>query len=195
MDKVWKTIPILDGNYEVSNDGCVRSKDKYVEKFSFLCGKNVKQFYQGKELKRTPSREGYLYVRVGHKRKKYSFQVGRLVLMAFCGMPKDGDECCHNDGNPSNNNVDNLRWDSHLNNNKDKVKHGTYKTGENHHFSKHHSFVKEAISLNLIDKKTALLLGVSNTHYYRLKKNKHEANFGTERNLLAQVNELLKVAA
>lgn len=35
-------------------------------------------------------------------------------------------ECCHNDGNPSNNIVENLRWDTHSGNMMDRTLHGTH---------------------------------------------------------------------
>ena len=41
---------------------------------------------------------------------KHREGVGRLVLMAFVGMPAEGLECCHIDGNPTNNYVGNLSW-------------------------------------------------------------------------------------
>ncbi len=39
-------------------------------------------------------------------------------------------QCCHNDGNVLNNHIDNLRWDTPSNNNRDKIKHGTRQCGE-----------------------------------------------------------------
>jgi hypothetical protein len=39
-------------------------------------------------------------------------------------------ECCHNDGNPNNNHLSNLRWDTSKNNHADKVRHGTTNRGE-----------------------------------------------------------------
>lgn len=39
-------------------------------------------------------------------------------------------ECCHNDGNPVNNRLDNLRWDTHQENQRDALRHGRRKTGE-----------------------------------------------------------------
>ena len=45
-------------------------------------------------------------------------------------------ECCHADGDPWNNNLSNLRWDTRINNSQDKFKHGTQKLGENHPMSK-----------------------------------------------------------
>ena len=50
----------------------------------------------------------------------------RLVLLAFVGECPSGMEACHNDGDPSNNNIDNLRWDTRSSNIKDQVKHGRH---------------------------------------------------------------------
>jgi len=47
------------------------------------------------------------------------------VLESFVGPCPEGMECCHNDGNPSNNFVENLRWDTRSNNQKDRESHGT----------------------------------------------------------------------
>ena len=33
----------------------------------------------------------------------------------------------------TDNRIENLRWDTHENNNKDRKRHGTYKTGKDHH--------------------------------------------------------------
>lgn len=41
-------------------------------------------------------------------------------------------ECCHNNGNASDNRLENLRWDTHYNNNQDRIRHGTYGRGESH---------------------------------------------------------------
>ncbi len=43
----------------------------------------------------------------GKKKVTYTH---RLVLAAFKGWPPEGYECNHIDGNPANNNVDNLEW-------------------------------------------------------------------------------------
>ncbi len=51
-------------------------------------------------------------------------QVHRLVLTLFKGPCPPGQEACHNDGNPQNNHINNLRWDTRLANNADKRLHG-----------------------------------------------------------------------
>ena len=54
--------------------------------------------------------------------KKYN--VHRLVLEAFVGGCPDGHEGCHNDGNPANNHLSNLRWDTPKANWEDRKRHG-----------------------------------------------------------------------
>lgn len=57
-------------------------------------------------------------------------QVHRLVLAAFVGPCPDGMEACHNDGDPSNNRPENLRWDTRVSNMADTLTHGTRNHGE-----------------------------------------------------------------
>lgn len=59
--------------------------------------------------------------------------VHRLVLEAFVGPCPEGMEGCHGDGDPTNNSLGNLRWDTATSNQLDKVRHGT-----------HHNAAKEA---------------------------------------------------
>jgi hypothetical protein len=40
--------------------------------------------------------------------------------------------CCHNNGIPNDNRVENLRWDTQVNNLKDRIAHGTENKGEQH---------------------------------------------------------------
>lgn len=67
---------------------------------------------------------GYLTVTLGGISKRY---IHRLVLEAFIGKCPKGMQCCHNNGNKADNRLENLRWDTRSNNNKDKIKHGKTK--------------------------------------------------------------------
>jgi len=70
-------------------------------------------------------RSGRGYLRVGlyrNRKKKYPF-AHRLVLEAFIGPCPEGLEACHEDGNPANNNLSNLRYDTHQANSFDRVQH------------------------------------------------------------------------
>lgn len=95
-------------DYEVSDDGQVR---------------NIKT---GKMLKLQPcGKYGRLQVCLYKNGKGRWFLIHRLVLTAFVGPCPKGMEACHNNGNASDNRVANLRWDTHKNNGKDLIKHGT----------------------------------------------------------------------
>lgn len=54
----------------------------------------------------------------------------RLVAKVYIGEIPDGMMVCHNDGNPRNNNHLNLRIDTALSNQTDRIRHGTRTQGE-----------------------------------------------------------------
>lgn len=70
-----------------------------------------------------------LTVRLCRNGKYHSYAVHRLVLEAFVGPCPEGMEGCHEDGDPTNNDLTNLRWDTHKGNMLDSVKHGTSTKG------------------------------------------------------------------
>lgn len=74
---------------------------------------------------------GHQYVTLLDCGKRSRFQVHHLVLLAFVGPRPSGTECCHGDGDASNNSVSNLRWATHKENMRDRSGHGTL-SGENH---------------------------------------------------------------
>jgi hypothetical protein len=60
----------------------------------------------------------------------------RVVLEAFVGPCPKGMEGCHGDGDPTNNQLNNLRWDTHKANGQDMVRHGSQPRGQAHYNSK-----------------------------------------------------------
>lgn len=84
-----------------------------------------------RELARNP-RGKYLTVTLRERRRP----IHHLVLEAFVGPRPAGMEGCHNDGDPTNNRLDNLRWDTSKANQADKTKHGTMSRGESNGQSK-----------------------------------------------------------
>lgn len=56
--------------------------------------------------------------------------VHHMVLTAFIGPKPEGKEARHRDGDPTNNALTNLRWSTHVENEKDKIGHGTHTRGE-----------------------------------------------------------------
>lgn len=76
------------------------------------------------------TRGGYCMLCIGTPARK--MYVHRLVLEAFRGKPKPGQEGRHMDGNTQNNALTNLRWGSRSRNMRDKRRHGTDNRGERH---------------------------------------------------------------
>lgn len=89
-----------------------------------------------RKLKPYLDKNGYFIVSLFVDKKQRTMPVHRLVLLAFVGKCPPGMECCHHDGNCQNNRASNLRWDTRLNNNKDKIRHGNSTRGEKHPLAK-----------------------------------------------------------
>jgi predicted XRE-type DNA-binding protein len=77
-------------------------------------------------------RSGHLLIALNGK----MYYVHHLVLEAFIGPKPVGQEACHLDGNPANNNVNNLRWDTRKSNVADTKCHGRDTSGERNHWHK-----------------------------------------------------------
>jgi HNH endonuclease len=75
-------------------------------------------------------RYGYLGVNLHRDHAKYRRLIHHLVLEAFVGPRPPDLICCHWDGNPANNRLENLRWDTYKSNCDDMLRHGTRRLGE-----------------------------------------------------------------
>lgn len=79
------------------------------------CGKvfSNKRNNQWTELKLQTNNTGYLQASLATKRNpRYQPLVSHLVLTAFAGKQPTGTTASHVDGNPLNNNITNLVWES-----------------------------------------------------------------------------------
>lgn len=115
----WLPVVGFEGFYEVSDHGSVRSVTRIV-KFS----RGATRVAPSRVLSAATDSVGYQRVslrRDGHGQTK---KVHRLVLEAFTGGCPDGHMACHNNGDPGDNRLVNLRWDSATENMFDRVRHG-----------------------------------------------------------------------
>lgn len=135
MEK-WKDIAGYEGIYQVSNHGRVRSLDRKVD-IMYAGVVPMTKTYKGQILKPYLRGNSTRYECVNLRTRetgKNTCSVHRLVLKAFVGEPPSGFVCCHNDGNPLNNRLDNLRWGTPSENMQDMVRHGNagMAKGEDH---------------------------------------------------------------
>ena len=109
MIERWRAVPGWPG-YNVSNTGKVRGSRGWVLSPYYL------------------KRGGYAYVDLRQGGRRKNSRVHILVLEAFVGPRRAGQECRHLDGNPANNCLENLRWGSPRENGADRVRHGSTTT-------------------------------------------------------------------
>lgn len=118
MIEIWKEVEGFP-EYAVSNTGFV---------------KRIKKFENGKQQNKVGCilafrpggyKKKYLRVSFNKNDKGFDRYVHRLVLEHFYGPCPDGYQASHLDGNPHNNNISNLKWESPKQNSQRKILHGT----------------------------------------------------------------------
>lgn len=122
VDERWRPVVGMEGFYEVSDFGrvcsCVRRdrigrlKGGVILSDAAVCKKGYRRVTMRVDGCQTHS------------------TVHRLVLEAFVGKRPVGMVACHADGDPNNNRLENLRWDTYSANEYDKREHGTAQIGE-----------------------------------------------------------------
>lgn len=139
--EIWKPVVRWEESYRVSNMGRVKSVNRIQFRGNCFGGlsKHVikgKILKQGSMKRKKGNRPSYNTAHLWNPDRNKLCLVHRLVLLAFVGPCPEGMECCHNDGNPKNNRLDNLRWDTPKNNQLDRGDHGTKVRGHDVYGSK-----------------------------------------------------------
>lgn len=118
----WRSIPDYEGFYEASDQGRVRSVPRTITKAT-----GHRYTYKGQLLKAYGDPiDGRRRVHLSRDGRVRTWTVSTLVLRAFAGPPPRDTEVCHNDGDATNDRLENLRWDTHSANNYDRVQHGKH---------------------------------------------------------------------
>lgn len=120
----WKPIEGFEGRYEISNNGQVKSIERYVNHY---CG-GVKKVPE-KILSHWKNHMGYRLVSLHKDNLKIGISVHILVARAFVKNPHNKPEVNHKDGNKDNNHYKNLEWNTRLEN----QQHSVYTLGK--HFA------------------------------------------------------------
>lgn len=117
MDEVWRDTLGHEGCYQVSDLGRVRSLDHEVTGGCHHTGKSFTRVCKGKILR--PGRyckSGHLSIPLGRRTGGSGIPVHQLVMLAFVGEPPEGMEVCHINGDPTDNRLVNLRYDTRTQN-------------------------------------------------------------------------------
>lgn len=120
----WRAVVGHEGRYEISDQGRLRS----IRRTSQLL------------IKGTQTHWGHTSVKLYRHGKCTRTFLHAVVLEAFVGPRPHGMESCHNNGNPADNRLANLRWDTKSANIKDVVKHGNHNYARRTHCLHGHAY-------------------------------------------------------
>jgi len=95
---IWRSIPGYKNIYEASPEGLIR-------RIAPARGLSVPML-----MKQYIGTDGYCRIFISIRHKKKTLMVHNLILLAFKGLPKEGEYGSHLDGIRRNNNLENLVW-------------------------------------------------------------------------------------
>jgi hypothetical protein len=132
----WKPIPGYGGLYEASSLGRVKAKARTVVK-RHGSGKMMSQNYLERILNPIArDKDGYAQLHISVDKKHFYVRVHAMVLLAWRGPPKPGQECLHKNGVRDDNRPTNISWGTGKENAEDRMRHGNYKDCEHHKMAK-----------------------------------------------------------
>lgn len=135
MSEQWRPVPGWEGRYAVSDHGRVKSLARVEPR---VHGRPLR--LREKILRGSLTSDGHRAVALCRDNRRITIKVHRLVLLAFVGPQPPGMEACHYDGDPDNNTLTNLRWDTRSGNFYDRVRHGTHHQARKTHCANGHAY-------------------------------------------------------
>jgi hypothetical protein len=144
MEEIWKDVKGYEGLYQISNLGsikslsrCKTSIDRYNNYYTYET--------RVKKLKPSINSKGYFNISLVKYCKKKSFSVHRLVAEAFLPNLENKTQVNHVNGIKTDNRLENLEWNTALENTRHAHRIGLCKKGITHHQSKQLICIKTGI--------------------------------------------------
>lgn len=102
--EVWKDVSEFPNDYQVSNFGRIRSKDRLPQRI----GRG--RFFRAGRLMNPNMAAEYPFIAFCKEGKRYCRRISALVALAFVANPDNKPIVGHIDNNPKNNHYKNLIW-------------------------------------------------------------------------------------
>jgi hypothetical protein len=131
MIETWLPVAGYESLYEVSDEGAVRSLDRFAPN-----SKVSARLIKGQIIAPHCRENGYKTVKLAKNGKKTNHYVHRLVALSFHGIGKPGEEVRHADGIKSHNSKSNLSWGTRLDNMGDRTRLNEHANGIRHGHAK-----------------------------------------------------------
>lgn len=135
MPEEWRPVVGFEGLYSVSSYGRIRSEARttsYLSSRGTLIHRGVPT-----RILSPGTANGYEFVQLWRDGEPIRQSAHCAVLRAFVGeAPSPAHQGAHGDGNSRNNKVGNLRWATGVENQADRVLHGTANRGQRHGMAK-----------------------------------------------------------
>lgn len=128
---MWKDIPNFEGQYQVSDNGLVRSVERHITD-----SKNHFYTIKSRILRPNKTKNGYLIVHLCKNGKRHALYIHKLVAEAFIPNPNNHPIVNHKNGDKTRCDISNLEWSTYSENNQHAYDTGLKPRGEGQYKAK-----------------------------------------------------------
>ena len=159
--EIWKNVVGFEEQYEISNLGNLRSKERFVKHW-----RGGERKYKSNFKNIRLNDKGYFRCNLKNEGKRYDFTIHKLVALAFLPNEENKPFVNHKNGIKTDNRVENLEWCSASENITHAVKNRLVKTKLTDEQA------KEIFNSQLSHRKLAKLYNITSSIVWRIKNKK-----------------------